>query len=288
MTLQNFPLISNLIAKTLQLTINHHSCELLLDLIKECELTSCYNEEEICAWFVVDCKNMNNEQVMGKYIFETNKFTILLVIENNHTIEIGYMLSKLPWIYTIMDEKLNIEDSLHDLDDLSLLKRTKQITIEKLSNENLQQTLLLRDGIFQNILKKEQDTLKASLDPKEFTKYLKSLNIKTIEYFIAKDEEKVVGLGGIYTQNNEPDNICWLGWFGVDEHYRGTKIGQKILDYCIDYAKKELSKKVLHLYSYDSKEYHNALNLYKKYRFEQYMPDFKINKKDLYFKLNLQ
>lgn len=127
MTLQNLPLISKLVSKTLQLTIkSHHSYESIFEVIKNCKLISCYDEEKICTWIILDCQNMDNAQIIGKYIFETNKFTNLLVIENNHTLEIGYMFPKLPWISTIMDENLNAEDCFDELNDLTLLRQYKK------------------------------------------------------------------------------------------------------------------------------------------------------------------
>ncbi|MEA3228851.1 MAG: GNAT family N-acetyltransferase, partial [Campylobacterota bacterium] len=79
---------------------------------------------------------------------------------------------------------------------------------------------------------------------------------------------------------------CWLGWFCVDEEFRGQGLGKKLLDFSMLKAK-ELNKKSLQLYTYQSPEFEAAINMYRKYNFTQYTPSRECRKKDLYFQIFL-
>jgi len=151
--------------------------------------------------------------------------------------------------------------------------------IEPISKETLKYAILLRNKIFPDLQECEKGTLEASLI--QNGKY-KECDITYLKYFVMLDEKKVIGLTGIYIEENDNIDECWLGWFCIDEKYRGKGLGQKLLDFSISKAK-ELNKKILKLYTYDSKEFQAAIILYKKNNFIQY----KKHKKELYFKLNL-
>ena len=73
--------------------------------------------------------------------------------------------------------------------------------------------------------------------------------------------------------------MCWLGWFCIDKEYRGQGLSKKLLDFSIERAK-QLNKKYLHLYTYDSREYIPAMKLYETYHFTIYNK----TKKDIYYK----
>jgi GNAT superfamily N-acetyltransferase len=157
-------------------------------------------------------------------------------------------------------------------------------TIEKLSNSTLDLAIQLRNRTFKGLSNCEKETLEASLDI-DNEKYKKCLNenkISYLEYFVMIEEKtnKVIGLTGIYVEDKEEE--CWLGWFCVDENYRGQGLGQKLLDFSINRAK-ELNKNVLKLYTYDSKEYQPAINLYEKNCFKNIGEE----NKDIYYQLIL-
>jgi len=154
--------------------------------------------------------------------------------------------------------------------------------IEKLSHSNLNDAIKLRDSVFKYLKKCEKVLLEASLDSKKYQKCLDQEEIIFLEYFVMKDKNKVVGLTGIYVEKNDKEDECWLGWFCVDKTYRNQGLGQKLLDFSIKRVK-ELNKKTLKLYTYDSKEFQAAMKLYEKNNFIQY----KKSKKDIFYKLRL-
>ncbi|ARV08636.1 GNAT family N-acetyltransferase [Winogradskyella sp. PC-19] len=82
--------------------------------------------------------------------------------------------------------------------------------------------------------------------------------------FFAKNEGKV--LGTVALMPTEKEGVLELTKMAVLPDARGQKIGQKLLQHCIDFAKqKEL--KALMLYSNTKLE--NAIYLYRKYGFKE-------------------
>jgi GNAT superfamily N-acetyltransferase len=58
-------------------------------------------------------------------------------------------------------------------------------------------------------------------------------------YFLAVDKEnRVLGTTGLYQTAKDQGEALWLGWMSVRPAYRGKGIGQKLLDFSIDEAKK--------------------------------------------------
>ena len=122
----------------------------------------------------------------------------------------------------------------------------------------------------------------------EYAKHFYDLNIewlKTFFYVEAYDEEVlsnpqkyIINKGGFIffaIQNEitvgtfalmptEKHGVLELTKMAVLPKYRGHKIGQKLLDFCIDFAKKQ-KLKALMLYSNTKLE--NAIYLYRKYGF---------------------
>ncbi|RLA84627.1 MAG: hypothetical protein DRG78_00990 [Epsilonproteobacteria bacterium] len=160
----------------------------------------------------------------------------------------------------------------------------KNITITSLTKHTLESATSLRDKTFSHLKKHEKETLKASLDKSNYKKCFKQNELVDIEYFVMIDNdlEVVIGLTGIYTEITDTKDMCWLGWFCIDEGYRGQGLSKKLLDFSIEKAR-ELNKSCLHLYTYDSKDYIPAIKLYEQYDFVVYDTD----KKDIYYKLDL-
>lgn len=58
-------------------------------------------------------------------------------------------------------------------------------------------------------------------------------------YFLAVDKEnRVLGTTGLYQTAKDQGDALWLGWMSVRPAYRGKGIGQKLLDFSIDEAKR--------------------------------------------------
>jgi len=159
-------------------------------------------------------------------------------------------------------------------------------TLERLSQESLAGAIELRDEIFQEMTKEEELSLIASLDKNTYRSYYEESGIKNMEYWVLVDKKhQVIGLTGIYVEKGEI-NTCSLGWFCLDEHYRGRGIGEALLEFSIAQAK-SLSMQFFTLYTEDSQMYHPAIALYKKYGFLEYHPSFKESKNSLHLRLQL-
>ncbi|MBX9947570.1 MAG: GNAT family N-acetyltransferase [Candidatus Obscuribacterales bacterium] len=58
-------------------------------------------------------------------------------------------------------------------------------------------------------------------------------------YFLAVDKEnRVLGTTGLYETAKDRGEALWLGWMSVRPAYRGKGIGQRLLDFSIEEAKK--------------------------------------------------
>lgn len=141
-----------------------------------------------------------------------------------------------------------------------------KIFIESLSEINFNESLTLRDKLFPNLNKLEQETLKASIDNSKI-KILEELGITMIKYWIAKDTEsnKVLGIVGLYSEIDDINDV-WLGWYGVSENARGLGIGKELLKFAIKEAN-TINKNKLKLYTTKDIEYKAARDLYEKFGF---------------------
>ena len=96
----------------------------------------------------------------------------------------------------------------------------------------------------------------------------------------------IIGLTGLYNEVDDSEDECWLGWFCVDDKYRGNGYGKKLLEFSEEQAK-VLKKKTLHVYSYKTKKYKKAIELYKKSGYKEDPARETKYKRDLYLKKDL-
>ena len=164
-------------------------------------------------------------------------------------------------------------------------KKQLPFYIEPLSPKSLDETEKLRDKIFDDLSDDEKKILKASLDSKQNLNVYLVNGIKSASYWIVRDSKtlKIIGLTGLYEELEDDENGCWLGWFCIDEKYRGKKYGIELLNFSIEKAK-EMGKKVLNIYSYNVKKHHSAICMYKNNGFIEYEVKNTKYKRDLYFK----
>jgi len=156
--------------------------------------------------------------------------------------------------------------------------------IEALSYITLKETENLRDRIFEDDLEDiERGLLLASLDTTQYKKICEENTVSAVSYWVAKDIEsgKVIGLTGIYTEDE--DESCWLGWFCIDEEYRGKEFGKKLLEFSIEQAK-NMGKKYLHVYTYKAERFKVAISMYKQYGFTEYQEKRDNNTHTIYLK----
>jgi ribosomal protein S18 acetylase RimI-like enzyme len=81
--------------------------------------------------------------------------------------------------------------------------------------------------------------------------------------FFAKADNKIAGTFALININ---DNLYELSKMAVDESFQGKKIGNKMLDFCLEEGKKLGAKKII-LYSNTKLE--PAIHLYKKFGFKE-------------------
>jgi len=157
---------------------------------------------------------------------------------------------------------------------------------QPLNFNTLEQSLQLRRKVFPDINKNEENDMKYSLD---FDKYketlVKEFGISTIKYYTLLDNNKVIGLTGLYTEKGDLKKNIWLGWFCIDDSYRGKKLGNLLLEESLKLIPS--NKLTLHLYTYDSDYFKPAIGLYLKYDFKEYKIKGQ-NKGYLFFKKELK
>ena len=81
------------------------------------------------------------------------------------------------------------------------------------------------------------------------------------KYWLAKDNDKYVGICGLYAYNLAPKD-AWLGWFGVVEDERRKGFGTQILSNTMQIAR-DMGFDTLRLYT-DEEENDIAIKLYEK------------------------
>lgn len=146
------------------------------------------------------------------------------------------------------------------------------IDIIPLTVKHLNQGITLVKSTFKDEGKSLKRELEASVDEKKFAKYVKKYdrNTKSLEYFIAIDKgcenQKVLGIIGLYSINDDFKDTYWLGWYCVDISERGRGIGKALLNYAIALARKR-GKKYLCLYTSTDENEAKAQKIYEEYDF---------------------
>ena len=104
-----------------------------------------------------------------------------------------------------------------------------------------------------------------------------------VKYYLAMEDNKYIGITGIYY--NDLEN-AWLAWFGILKQFRNMGLGRKLLRKTCAIAA-EMDFKSMRLYT-DFNDNHNAINLYEaegfvgeKYTLEKLAYDCRIYSKSL-------
>lgn len=90
-------------------------------------------------------------------------------------------------------------------------------------------------------------------------------NVKGAIYFVAENNNKILGGGGIYPTVGLPADTCELVKMYLLPHARGIGLGKKLIENCIDSAKSIGYKRI---YLETLEELHLALKIYAKFGFE--------------------
>lgn len=137
---------------------------------------------------------------------------------------------------------------------------------EFLSDENIDEAIALVYSVFPYEFgtgDSPEEAYRASLDRVDHKDFIKSHNLKDLNYFVVRDSdsEKIVGVTGWYTENIDSENIAWLGWYCVDKNKREKGYGKEILNWTIEQVK-EKSFKVFKLYTSNDENEKVAQKLY--------------------------
>lgn len=85
-----------------------------------------------------------------------------------------------------------------------------------------------------------EEDYRMSLEPERFEEERRAKGINTEKYWIATKSKKshdVAGITGLETKVGDPDDVAWLGWFGVVPEYRGKGYGRALLKKTISKAR---------------------------------------------------
>src|SRR5271165_7083355 len=83
--------------------------------------------------------------------------------------------------------------------------------------------------------------------------------------FLVRARGDAVGVSGLYRQPGMPDNVCWVGWFGVRPRFRGEGFGTNAMYALFDVAQ-NIGSQELWVYTGSSDDV--AVSFYKSLGFE--------------------
>ncbi|RJQ35071.1 GNAT family N-acetyltransferase [Candidatus Parcubacteria bacterium] len=134
-------------------------------------------------------------------------------------------------------------------------KKLEQISVDlaPLTPERLDEALSLARVIFPDIGSSEEPpdiVFPASLEPGKYREQLERFSIDKLNYWLAQENGKSVGIMGLYSRTEDPNDTAWVGWYGVTPEARGRGVGGKIFQETIDKARTE-GVKELKLYTTD-------------------------------------
>ena len=84
-------------------------------------------------------------------------------------------------------------------------------------------------------------------------------------YYVAEQEETLLGGAGIFPSDGLPENVCELVKMYLKKEVRGQGLGKELIDRCLDFAASAGYSKV---YLETFPELGRAVNVYEKYGFK--------------------
>ena len=128
-----------------------------------------------------------------------------------------------------------------------------KLKYEKVTEENINIAIKVQNRIFP--LEDGLDDLNESINKSK--KYYDKL-----EYYLIQNGEYYVGITGIYSHKEYPDD-AWVGWFGILPMFRRNHYGLEALEFTKQRAK-EMGFKALRLYT-DDKYNEASISLFEKF-----------------------
>jgi GNAT superfamily N-acetyltransferase len=139
------------------------------------------------------------------------------------------------------------------------------LKIELLDRDRFIETQYLINKIFKKQSLLEKLSLRVYLNKKnKVINFLIMLfGYDEINYWVGIYDNQVIGTIGLYTMKKDSKEAYWLGWYSVDEKYRGMGFGKKLIEFSENKARKN-GKKYLRLYTTDSENLKLANKIYEK------------------------
>jgi GNAT superfamily N-acetyltransferase len=161
--------------------------------------------------------------------------------------------------------------------------------IVPVSAKNIEEALALLQKVFITFTDEEDPYLwfKLSIEPEKNQKLMLEKGVRDIRYFAVLDDKKIIGTTGLYHLVRDPNNTVWLGFYCLDESYRGKGLGRKILQWTVDKAKTE-GNKMMQLYTSPNPGLETAEQVYKKFGFKVTKTEEKAGEKTIYMELQLE
>src|ERR1700722_6340742 len=124
--------------------------------------------------------------------------------------------------------------------------------IEPLTSETLESAIKLAEESFPLDFSIDPNRIRGAIEtaifPDKYFDRFKGLLIpEGIQYWVAMEEGKVIGLVGYYILVEDQADSAWIAWYCVDAAYRNRKIGLKLLEFIIKEVRL-LGKKYLKLF----------------------------------------
>jgi len=168
------------------------------------------------------------------------------------------------------------------------------IRIQPLHPETLEAAIQLAETCFTLDFKTDPNRIRSSIETSLYPdrypdRFGGRLVADGIHYWLALDQERVIGMVGYYILTEDQQDSAWISWYCVDPAYRGKKIGLQLLNFIIEKAK-SLGKTHLRLFSSDIPAEHRAHAVYKKRGFRPFKEphyDPKTKTDFIYLQLNL-
>ena len=134
-----------------------------------------------------------------------------------------------------------------------------KLTYEKVTEKNIEKALKIQRRLFP--LENGEDDLKESINKSK--KYYKHL-----EYYLVHDGKFYIGITGIYSYDEYPDD-AWIGWFGVLPAFRRMGYGTEIFEYTHNLAI-NMGFKYLRVYADDkydfvATKFYTKMQMFKEY-----------------------
>jgi len=92
----------------------------------------------------------------------------------------------------------------------------------------------------------------------------KQHNFKRLEYYLGYENDTIVGISGVYADNNDE---CWLGWFGIRPEYRRKGYASAMLNLQLEIMK-NYGYEICRLYTSEIIN-NKAVKLYEKIGFKK-------------------